>query len=87
MPFVFHRLYRRLGRHYILLFVLFDALSALIVCVATVGMFSLYTSMSTQLEPRGEVPLKGKSDPVTVYAPQALDERLVTERLPLTTEA
>ena len=47
MPFLFNRLYRRLGRYYIVLFGLFDAASALLVCAATVGMFSLYTDMST----------------------------------------
>jgi adenylate cyclase len=40
-----------------------------------------------ELEPRGEVPLKGKSDPVTVYAPQGLDERSMPERPPLTADA
>jgi adenylate cyclase len=40
-----------------------------------------------ELEPRGEVPLKGKSDPVTVYAPEALDERPSGHRPPLVTEA
>ena len=48
MPSVLHRLYRRLGRYYIFLFGVFDALSTLTVCVATVGMFSLYTDMSTR---------------------------------------
>src|SRR4051812_28525968 len=48
MPFVFHRLYRRLGRYYIVLFGVFDALSAMVVCLATVGMFSLYTEMSAR---------------------------------------
>jgi adenylate cyclase len=39
------------------------------------------------VEARGEVPLKGKSDPVTVYAPQALDERPSSQRPPLATGA
>ncbi len=39
-----------------------------------------------ELEARGEVPLKGKSDPVTVYAPQALDKRPRSGRPSLATE-
>src|SRR4051794_36597167 len=47
MPSLLQRLYRRLGQYYIVLFGVFDALSAMVVCLATVGMFSLYTEMST----------------------------------------
>jgi adenylate cyclase len=45
MPFLFDRLYRRMGRFYILVFGLFDALSALVICLATVGLFALYTAI------------------------------------------
>src|SRR3954470_24753598 len=40
-------LYRRTGRFYLLLFGLFDAASAVIICFATVGLFALYTNVST----------------------------------------
>src|SRR3954447_2332187 len=39
-------LYRRTGRFYLLLFGLFDAGSAVIICFATVGLFALYTNIS-----------------------------------------
>src|SRR3954470_22930492 len=39
-------LYRRTGRFYLLLFGLFDAASAVIICFATVGLFALYTNIS-----------------------------------------
>jgi adenylate cyclase len=47
MAFLFDRLYRRLGRFYLLLFGVFDALSAMVICLATVGLFALYTKVST----------------------------------------
>src|SRR3954469_23021450 len=40
-------LYKRTGRFYLLLFGLFDAGSAVIICFATVGLFALYTNIST----------------------------------------
>jgi adenylate cyclase len=46
MPFFFDRLYRRFGARYFWLFAIFEVISALVVCVATVGLFSLYTEMS-----------------------------------------
>lgn len=42
MPFVFDRLYRRLGRLYFGLYALFDVTSALVICLGTVGLFKLY---------------------------------------------
>jgi adenylate cyclase len=39
------------------------------------------------LEPRGEVPLKGKSDPLPVYAARMMDGRPMPDRPPLTAEA
>jgi adenylate cyclase len=47
MPFFFERAYRRMGRHYFLLYVVFEFVSAFIVCLATLGLFSLYTDPST----------------------------------------
>jgi adenylate cyclase len=47
MPLTFARLYKRLGRSYFWLFVVFEVVSALVVCVATVGLFSLYQPMSS----------------------------------------
>jgi adenylate cyclase len=47
MPFLFERAYRRMGRHYFLLYVLFEFVSAFIVCLATLGLFALYTDPST----------------------------------------
>jgi adenylate cyclase len=46
MPFFFERAYRRLGRHYFLLYVVFEFASAFVVCLATLGLFSLYTDPS-----------------------------------------
>ena len=42
MPFVFDRLYRRLGRLYFVLYGVFNVVSALIICLGTVGLFKLY---------------------------------------------
>ena len=47
----------------------------------------LLERVDADLEPRGEVPIKGKSDPVAVYAPREVDGRSMSERPPLTTEA
>jgi class 3 adenylate cyclase len=47
----------------------------------------LLDRVQLELEPRGEVALKGKSDPVAVYAPRELDGRSMSERPPLTAEA
>src|SRR4051812_47608200 len=46
MPFVFRRLYGVMGRFYLLLFALFDATSAMLICLGTVGLFALYMSIS-----------------------------------------
>jgi adenylate cyclase len=46
MPFLFGRAYRRLGKNYFLLYVAFEFISAFIVCLATIGLFSLYTDLS-----------------------------------------
>jgi adenylate cyclase len=48
MPFMFGRLYRRLGTGYFLLFGLFELVSALIISAATVGMVALYAEMSAR---------------------------------------
>jgi adenylate cyclase len=48
MPFFFGRLYRRLGTGYFWLYVAFEVISAFVVCIATVGLFSLYTEMSSE---------------------------------------
>jgi adenylate cyclase len=42
MPFVFDRLYRRLGRVYFAVYGVFNVASALIICLGTVGLFKLY---------------------------------------------
>ena len=47
MPFVFDRLYRRLGRAYFLLYLVFDVMSALVICLGTVGLFKLYADFET----------------------------------------
>ena len=47
MPFVFDRLYRRLGRLYFLGYALFNVASALIICLGTVGLFKLYENPGT----------------------------------------
>ena len=46
MPLFFERAYRRMGKGYFLLYVAFEFVSAFIVCLATIGLFSLYTDMS-----------------------------------------
>jgi adenylate cyclase len=43
VPFLFERAYRRMGKNYFLLYVAFEFVSAFIVCLATLGLFSLYT--------------------------------------------
>jgi len=43
MPFLFERAYRRMGENYFLLYVAFEFVSAIVVCLATLGLFSLYT--------------------------------------------
>ena len=48
MPFVFDRLYRRLGRLYFAAYAVFDVLSALIICLGAVGLFKLYTDPTTE---------------------------------------
>jgi adenylate cyclase len=47
MPVLFGRAYRKLGKHYFLLYVAFEFVSAFVVCLATVGLFALYTDPST----------------------------------------
>jgi adenylate cyclase len=47
MPFVFDRLYRRLGRAYFLLYGIFNVVSALIICLGTTGLFKLYEDPGT----------------------------------------
>jgi hypothetical protein len=47
MPFLFERAYRRMGRHYFLLYVAFEFVSAFVVCLATLGLFALYTDQSS----------------------------------------
>jgi adenylate cyclase len=46
MPFLFERAYRRLGKSYFLLYVAFEFTSAFVVCLATLGLFRLYTDPS-----------------------------------------
>jgi adenylate cyclase len=46
MPFLFGRAYRRLGTKYFGLYVVFEVVSAFVVCLATVGIFALYTETS-----------------------------------------
>lgn len=48
MPFVFGRLYSRLGKGYFLAYGLFELVSAFLVCLATVGLFSLYEPMAAE---------------------------------------
>src|SRR5919109_723737 len=45
-PPLLHRLYRRLGVRYFWLFVAFEVVSAWLICIATVGLFALYTRLS-----------------------------------------
>ena len=47
MPFLFGKAYRRMGKHYFLLYVVFEFFSAFVVCLATVGLFALYTDPSS----------------------------------------
>ena len=47
MPFLFGKAYSRLGKQYFLLYVAFEFVSAFIVCLATVGLFALYTDPSS----------------------------------------
>ena len=47
MPFLFGKAYRRMGKNYFLLYVVFEFVSAFIVCLATVGLFALYTDPSS----------------------------------------
>jgi adenylate cyclase len=48
MPFFFGRLYRRLGARYFVFYVVFEMVSAWVVCLATVGLFTLYTETSPE---------------------------------------
>jgi adenylate cyclase len=43
VPLLFERAYRRMGKSYFLLYLGFEFVSAFIVCLATLGLFSLYT--------------------------------------------
>jgi hypothetical protein len=47
MPFLFERAYRRTGKHYFLLYVVFEFVSAFVVCLATLGLFAIYTDPSS----------------------------------------
>jgi class 3 adenylate cyclase len=46
MPFLFGRAYERMGKHYFLLYVVFEFVSAFVVCLATLGLFAIYTESS-----------------------------------------
>jgi adenylate cyclase len=46
MASLLKRLYRRLGKRYLLLFLALDSWSAFVICLGTVGIFSLYEDMS-----------------------------------------
>ena len=46
MPFVFDRLYKRLGRLYFVAYSVFDVVSALVICLGTVGLFKLYADFT-----------------------------------------
>lgn len=46
MPFLFERAYRRMGKRYFLLYVVFEFVSAFVVCLATVGLFALYVDQT-----------------------------------------
>lgn len=46
MPFLFGRAYRRLGTRYFALYLVFEVVSAFVVCLATVGIFALYVETS-----------------------------------------
>ena len=47
MPFVFDRLYRRLGRLYFVVYGVFNVVSAFLICLGTVGLFKLYENPGT----------------------------------------
>jgi adenylate cyclase len=47
MPFLFERAYTRMGKSYFLLYVAFELVSAFVVCLATLGLFALYTDPSS----------------------------------------
>ena len=47
MPFMFDWLYGRMGRFYFSLFQVFELASAMVITLATVGLFSLYEDMSS----------------------------------------
>jgi len=46
MPFFFEKAYRRMGKSYFLLYLVFEFVSAIVVCLATIGLFALYTDPS-----------------------------------------
>jgi len=46
MPFFFEKAYRRMGKNYFLLYLIFEFVSAIVVCLATLGLFALYTDPS-----------------------------------------
>src|SRR5687768_17498083 len=48
MPFVFDRLYRRLGRVYFVVYGVFNVVSALLICLGTTGLFKLYEDPGTR---------------------------------------
>src|SRR3954447_6058467 len=50
MPFAAGRLYRLLGRHYLWLYLGFEVTTALIITIATVGLFKLYTPDTSTAE-------------------------------------
>jgi adenylate cyclase len=47
VPFIARKLYRLLGRHYLWLYVGFEVTTAFIVTLATVGLFALYSDITT----------------------------------------
>ena len=47
LPLVFDRLYRRLGRAYFVVYGIFNVVSALTICLGTVGLFKLYEDPGT----------------------------------------
>jgi adenylate cyclase len=47
MQSFFGRAYRRMGKHYFLLYLGFEFVSAFVVCLATIGLFALYTEQSS----------------------------------------
>jgi class 3 adenylate cyclase len=46
MPFLFGKAYKRLGKRYFLLYLAFEFVSAFVVCLATLGLFALYSDPS-----------------------------------------